>query len=105
MSVSKFLFTIYAFCFFAFTIWFFIHSLKALRHDEKSLREIHDLLDRAKRLNHAHWITMDEAAELDDFGLAHTCSRCHHCDWDCTESETFNYCPHCGAKMDEEVEA
>lgn len=28
-----------------------------------------------------------------------TCSVCGHCDWDCTESEYFKYCPNCGAKM------
>ena len=28
-----------------------------------------------------------------------TCSVCGHCDWDCTESEYFNYCPNCGADM------
>lgn len=29
-----------------------------------------------------------------------TCSVCGHCDWDCTESEYFNYCPNCGAEME-----
>ena len=28
-----------------------------------------------------------------------TCSVCGHCDWDCTESKYFNYCPNCGADM------
>ncbi len=28
-----------------------------------------------------------------------TCSVCGHCDWDCTESEYFNFCPNCGADM------
>lgn len=29
-----------------------------------------------------------------------TCSVCGHCDWDCTESEYFNFCPNCGAEME-----
>lgn len=33
-----------------------------------------------------------------------TCSVCGHCDWDCTESEYFNYCPNCGADMRGEPE-
>lgn len=31
-----------------------------------------------------------------------TCSVCGHCDWDCTESEYFKYCPNCGAQMGSE---
>ena len=34
-----------------------------------------------------------------------TCSVCGHCDWDCTESEYFNYCPNCGAEMKGEADA
>lgn len=30
------------------------------------------------------------------------CSVCGHCDWDCVESEGFNYCPNCGAYMRED---
>lgn len=33
-----------------------------------------------------------------------TCSVCGHCDWDCTESEYFNYCPNCGARMEGEAD-
>jgi rubrerythrin len=51
---------------------------------------------------HGHWITEKEALEIDRYDLAFTCSVCGRCDWDCTESESFNYCPNCGAKMDGE---
>ena len=51
---------------------------------------------------HGHWITEKEALEIDRYDLAFTCSVCGHCDWDCTESEGFNYCPNCGSKMDGE---
>lgn len=27
------------------------------------------------------------------------CSVCGHCDWDCVESQGFNFCPNCGAEM------
>ena len=47
-----------------------------------------------------HWITEEEAVEKGDYSLRDACSVCGHCDWDCTESESFNYCPNCGAKMD-----
>lgn len=53
-------------------------------------------------VRHGHWITQEEAELMDSFDLAYTCSVCGHLDWDCTESETFNYCPNCGAKMDGE---
>lgn len=51
---------------------------------------------------HGHWISQQEAETINDYGKAYCCSICGHCDWDCTESESFNYCPHCGAKMDGE---
>lgn len=53
-------------------------------------------------VRHGHWISQEEAVQLDRYDLAYTCSVCGHCDWDCTESENFNYCPNCGAKMDGE---
>ncbi len=53
-------------------------------------------------VRHGHWITEKEALEIDRYDLAFTCSVCGHLDWDCTESESFNYCPYCGAKMDGE---
>lgn len=48
-----------------------------------------------------HWVSQEEAELMDKFDLAFTCSVCGHCDWDCTESETFNFCPNCGAHMTE----
>lgn len=49
-----------------------------------------------------HWISEEEAEEKGDYSLRDACSVCGHCDWDCTESEGFNYCPNCGADMREE---
>lgn len=51
-------------------------------------------------VKHGHWITQEEAEALDRYDLAFCCSACCECNWDCTESESFNYCPNCGAKMD-----
>lgn len=48
---------------------------------------------------HGHWIAEEEAEERGDYSLRDTCSVCGHCDWDCTESESFNFCPNCGADM------
>lgn len=55
----------------------------------------------AVEVRHGHWVTEEEAIEKDDYSLRDTCSVCGHCDWDCTESKNFNYCPNCGAKMDD----
>ena len=46
-----------------------------------------------------HWITDEEAERLGDYMLAQCCSVCHACEWDCTESESFHFCPNCGADM------
>lgn len=48
-----------------------------------------------------HWISEEEAEEKGDYSLRDACSVCGHCDWDCTESAGFNYCPNCGADMRE----
>lgn len=57
----------------------------------------------AKPVVRAHWITEQEAKEMNRYDLVYSCSDCGHCDWDCTESFAFSYCPHCGAQMDESV--
>ena len=54
-----------------------------------------------KPVVHAHWVTEQETEEINRYDLTYCCSACGHCDWDCTESEGFEYCPNCGAKMDE----
>lgn len=46
-----------------------------------------------------HWITAEEAEKIGDYSKRDTCSVCGHCDWDCTESAYFNFCPNCGADM------
>ena len=47
-----------------------------------------------------HWVTEKEAIDANDYSLRDTCSVCGHCDWDCTESMSFKYCPSCGARME-----
>lgn len=49
--------------------------------------------DNRYRIIHAHWVTQ---------GKHSTCSNCgkYRGDW---RTESFAYCPHCGAKMDERV--
>lgn len=47
-----------------------------------------------------HWVTEQEAIDANDYSLRDTCSVCGRCDWDCTESASFKYCPNCGAKME-----
>lgn len=54
----------------------------------------------AAPVRHGHWISADEASEMDRYDLAYCCSVCKQCNWDCTESEDFNFCPNCGARMD-----
>ena len=48
---------------------------------------------------HGHWISTKEAEEMGDIMKEFTCSICGCCEWDCTESESFNFCPNCGADM------
>ena len=51
-----------------------------------------------------HWIGSKEAEEMGDIMKEFTCSVCGCCEWDCTESESFNFCPNCGADMRTETE-
>ena len=46
-----------------------------------------------------HWISTKEAEDMGDIMKEFTCSVCGCCEWDCTESESFNFCPNCGADM------
>lgn len=53
----------------------------------------------AEPVKHGHWIEKHEV-----FGYI-ICSNCNH-EW-CiadNDTETFDYCPHCGAQMDAEEE-
>ena len=52
---------------------------------------------------YGHMIGKEEAEKIfeedySDYPFGQ-CSVCGHCDWDCMDSEGFNYCPNCGAKM------
>lgn len=84
-----------------FTIadWFQFY-LDAMGDAEDIIKEL-PAVD-AVEVKHGHWVTEEEAIEKDDYSLRDTCSVCGHCDWDCTESQNFNYCPNCGARMDGE---
>lgn len=68
--------------------------------EEWHYADLDDLIRAYESVRHGHWITEEEAEERGEIWLQGSCSVCGHCDWDCTESEDFNYCPHCGAKMD-----
>ena len=59
---------------------------------------------RPYKVVRGHWISEKEAKEMGDIMMAFTCSVCGCCDWDCTESASFKYCPNCGAKMEQEAE-
>ena len=48
----------------------------------------------AEPIRHAHWEVIDEAEPM-----RYGCSACHRLVW-----HTENYCPNCGAKMDEVTE-
>lgn len=52
-----------------------------------------------RKVERGHWITREEVDIFDRYDLVDACSVCGHCDWDCTESQSFNFCPHCGADM------
>lgn len=57
----------------------------------------------AKPVVHAHWISKQEAENIDRYDLVYCCSACGRCDWDYIESNSFKYCPACGAQMDESI--
>ena len=58
-----------------------------------------------RKVARGHWITREEIGDdWERFDEVDTCSVCGHCDWDCTESRCFNFCPYCGADMRGEVE-
>lgn len=50
-------------------------------------------------VKHAHWIEGNEDHVSCDSVCYYTCSECKH-----SFSDDTPYCPHCGAKMDEEME-
>ena len=52
----------------------------------------------AEPVRHAHWIEGNEDHVSCDSVCYYTCSECKH-----SFSDDTPYCPHCGAKMDEEI--
>lgn len=53
----------------------------------------------AEPVRHAHWIEGNEDHVSCDSICYYTCSECNH-----SFSDDTPYCPHCGAKMDGEIE-
>lgn len=73
---------------------------------DKMLQAFKNVVDTSPTIDvepvvHGHWVRYCDGAELQLI-----CSNCGYeyieADPDCTEEH--NYCPHCGAKMDEEQE-
>lgn len=75
--------------------------IKALKYDRNQYDKGYSDAKRQYDRGHAHWEEFNGKTEL-----CLICSKCSHnyieADPCCTER--FNYCPNCGAKMDEEVE-
>ena len=66
--------------------------------------EVFDILARipaadVRPVVRGHWIGTKEAEDMGDIMKEFTCSVCGCCERDCTESESFNFCPNCGADM------
>ena len=82
-------------------------ALMKLMQDGCSAKNLQSISDmpavEAKPVVHAHWIEQEDG-NLDTY---YTCSSCKE-DFDLiagTPCENlYNYCPNCGAKMDEPVE-
>lgn len=80
-------------------------------HGFYQLRITHDLRDKVVKLlkeRDAEWIEYPECLAYDGaYSDSHiVCSACKHVFSimdNCTEE--FDYCPHCGAKMDDEAES
>ena len=82
----------------------FLDALVLDADNKTDLIQVHQALEKAvispdEVRGVGHWITEQEAIDADDYSLWDTCSVCGRCDWDCTESVSFKYCPNCGAKM------
>ena len=77
--------------------------IKALRYDRDQYNKgYHDGMKRGIEIGsptRGHWISTKEAEDMGDIMKEFTCSVCGCCEWDCTESESFNFCPNCGADM------
>ena len=84
----------------------YIELETALTAQNKSMN-LNEMRERLKRIPAAdvrpvvrgHWIGTKEAEDMGDIMKEFTCSVCGCCEWDCTESESFNFCPKCGADM------
>ena len=69
--------------------------------------EMHQIEDVAPII-HAHWRPSKEPKHEKEFSRFFVCTNCSHDiqlrNAGIVEDIGFEYCPHCGAKMDEEVE-
>lgn len=60
---------------------------------------VQPLLD-AKEVKHGHWIEVQRIHEKDHTAICE-CSLCGDTVWVYDGQRAWNYCPNCGAKMDE----
>ena len=65
-------------------------------------KQIEELQANVRPVVYGHWISTKEAEDMGDIMKEFTCSVCGCCEWDCTKSESFNFCPNCGADMREQ---
>ena len=64
-------------------------------YDKAMIVDLVDEQPTVDHVKHGHWIMKPNG-----YG---TCSNCHTCSLDIMGGVDCNYCPNCGAKMDEEV--
>ena len=59
-----------------------------------------DVLLQAEEVKHGHWIEVQRIHEKDHTAICE-CSLCGDTVWVYDGQRAWNYCPNCGAKMDE----
>lgn len=70
-----------------------LESYKELIAAKSEIRQLKKQLEEAKSVVHAHW-KYYKSASIEFF----QCSKCG----EPVVSDEYNYCPHCGAQMDDE---
>lgn len=80
------------------SIWFSLYSAI------DKLAEYEDLEDQGefKRVVHGHWVLLDNCSNHGVY--CSVCNKKVYKDWYRNVKVTSNYCPNCGAVMDEEFE-
>ena len=76
------------------------YNSKPIREDVAFKQDIEDIqTEDVAPITHAHWIVKKETDCYGDHYRTYIiCSKCDHLTF-----KEWNYCPDCGAKMDEEV--